>query len=187
MPTSTRSTSSKIHSPSVTTCSPPSLKKRVERDLVTRWIRAPLSRLQSFSMTPTSPKLSTGELLVESTLLRTRDNADHAGHSQPPVLLSLLTGEPLRPSSASPSNRLFPALSRTTDAKVDGKPKPSPTSRTTDRSSKVLTLTFQVPPKSTSNAITNLQRPRLRLPTSQLFHQTPYPNSRLLSITVSSQ
>merc|ERR1711935_970438 len=103
-------------------------------------------------------------------LLRTRDNADHAGHSQPPVLLSLLTGEPLRPSLAFPSNRLFPAPSRTTD-----------------RSSKVLTLTFQVPPKSTSNAITNLQRPRLRLPTSQLFHQTPYPNSRLLSITVSSQ
>merc|ERR1719272_724778 len=129
-------------------------------------------------MTPTSPSLSTGELLVESTPSRTRDIVDHAGLSQPPALLSSLTGKPPAPSSAFPSNRLSPAQSRTTAARVDGKLKPSPTSRTTDRSSNLPTFTFQVPPKSTSNAHMSPQRPRLRLLTTHRFHQTPSPNSR---------
>jgi len=157
MLTSTKSTLSNLPSLLATTCSPPCLTKRDRRDLVTRCQQAPRSKSQRFSMTPTSPHPSTGELPVESTPSRTKDNVVHAGPSVPPALLSSLTGKLPTPSSASPSNKLFLAQSKTMAAKVDGKLKPSITSRIMDRSWSLLTSMYQVPPKPTRDAsMTNL-------------------------------
>jgi len=137
--------------------------KRDRLDLVTRCQRAPRSRSQRFLMTPTSPKPSTGELPVESTPSRTKDNVVHAGPSVPPALLSSLTGKLPTPSSAFPSNRLFPAQLLTMAARADGKLKPSNTSRKMDRSSSQLTSMYQVPPKPTRDASMTHPLKRLRL------------------------
>jgi len=56
---------------------------------------------------------------VQSPLLRTKDNADHAGPSPPLVLLKVPTSSPLEILFPSPSNNSSPAPLKTVDAMVD--------------------------------------------------------------------
>lgn len=70
------------------------------------------------------PTTSIGETEVPSLVSKIKDNAVHAGPSQPLVLLKVPSLLNTELSTVSPNNNWLIAPPRTTVAMVDGQPKP---------------------------------------------------------------
>ena len=101
----------------------------------------PTREMSDISSLP-MPRMSTGEDLVPSPLLRTKDHADHAGLSQPPDHLRQLTTSARKHSRASlssSSSTAQPAMA-TKAAMVDSWIRPSSTSRKTQKNLSQFTL-----------------------------------------------
>jgi len=113
MPRSTPRTKTPISLPSTSSLTGLQLNTSNSSDT-----RKPLPRTSRFSTPPTLPTMSTGETMEPSPELRTRDNADHAGHSPPLVPLKVLTSSLQETSSPSQSNNLLTAPPPTVAAMV---------------------------------------------------------------------
>merc|ERR1719454_2588649 len=127
MPRSRTSTHRTLHSPLDTTSSPPGPRTRRPSSSDTRPQLLSTRPKPRLSQPTTSPIPSTGDPRVLLPQSRTRDSADHAGLSPPPVPLRVLTSS--RPDSSSPtlSNNSSHAPPRTTVATVDSWTTPSST------------------------------------------------------------
>merc|ERR1711934_232017 len=151
-----------------TSC-PPGPRKR-ERDSTAT--RPPTeSRPQSCSTSPTWAMERTGLTTVPSPRSRTKDSADHAGHSPPPAPWRVPISSPQETSSPPPSNSSLTATaSTTTAATVVSWTTPSSTPRPTH--SRLKTATHTLPrerPAITRNLrvlsppLTTMMLPTLRL------------------------
>merc|ERR1712032_854849 len=113
--------------------------------------------------------MSTGEPRVPSPQLRTRDNADHAGLSPPPVPLRELCSFPLDNSNLTLSNNSLTAPSRTTVATEVSWTTPSNTLRLPHSCSRLTTHTRE----ETDTAPTLPPRVLVRSRDSRMSPETP--------------